>query len=221
MSRVFYSEVVADNNIRAVETDVSGFRPKEPSGAFSEPQPPALLNSKTQTSVESAATPKKAPSKKTPRAKPKKGLEGAGPRTCALPGTKPDSADLFFQSGTEAEARLGGPPAPHSASDSRKSGRWTMDEHFRFLEALQRFGKEWKRVQQHVGTRSSTQARSHAQKFFVKLDRKKQTLENFLTTLNLESVRQRMLDAGSNQDYEDLDNYSTGPQSLLNAASLK
>jgi SHAQKYF class myb-like DNA-binding protein len=47
-----------------------------------------------------------------------------------------------------------------------------MDEHFRFLEALQRFGKEWKRVQQHVGTRSSTQARSHAQKFFVKLERK-------------------------------------------------
>jgi hypothetical protein len=41
-------------------------------------------------------------------------------------------------------------------SESRKVGRWTMDEHFRFLEALQRFGKEWKRVQQHVGTRSST-----------------------------------------------------------------
>jgi len=56
--------------------------------------------------------------------------------------------------------------------EPKKSGRWTMDEHFRFLEALQRFGKEWKRVQQHVCTRSSTQARSHAQKFFVKLERK-------------------------------------------------
>jgi len=37
-----------------------------------------------------------------------------------------------------------------------KTGRWTRDEHFRFLEALKLFGKEWKHVQQHVGTRSST-----------------------------------------------------------------
>lgn len=95
--------------------------------------------------------------------------------------------------------------------EGKKSGRWTMDEHFRFLEALQRFGKEWKRVQQHVGTRSSTQARSHAQKFFVKLDRRNQSLDNFLSSLDLEKVRQRMLEAGSNQDYEDLDNYSVGP----------
>ena len=27
-----------------------------------------------------------------------------------------------------------------------KSGRWTKDEHFRFLEALKLFGKEWKKV---------------------------------------------------------------------------
>lgn len=47
-----------------------------------------------------------------------------------------------------------------------------MDEHFRFIEALQLYGKEWKRVQQHVGTRSSTQARSHAQSFLLSLTRK-------------------------------------------------
>jgi SHAQKYF class myb-like DNA-binding protein len=47
-------------------------------------------------------------------------------------------------------------------SESKKTGRWTMDEHFRFIEALQLYGKEWKRVQQHVCSRSSTQARSHA-----------------------------------------------------------
>ena len=44
----------------------------------------------------------------------------------------------------------------------------------------------------------------------MKLERKNQSLENFLSNLDLETVRQRMLDAGSNQDYEDLDNYSTG-----------
>ena len=32
------------------------------------------------------------------------------------------------------------------------------------------YGKDWKKVEQHVGTRSSTQARSHAQKVFLKGD---------------------------------------------------
>jgi SHAQKYF class myb-like DNA-binding protein len=92
-------------------------------------------------------------------------------------------------------------------SESKKNGRWTREEHFRFIEALKLYGKEWRRVQQHVGTRSSTQARSHAQKFFVKLERKGQKLEDFLGTLDLETVRQNMIDAGSDQDYEDPNNY--------------
>lgn len=86
-----------------------------------------------------------------------------------------------------------------------------MDEHFRFIEALQKYGKEWKRVQQHVGTRSSTQARSHAQKFFVKLDKKGQRLDDFLSLIDLDKVRLRMIEAGSEQDYEDPDNYELGP----------
>lgn len=31
-----------------------------------------------------------------------------------------------------------------------KNGRWTKDEHFRFLAALKLFNKEWKKVQEHV-----------------------------------------------------------------------
>ncbi len=49
------------------------------------------------------------------------------------------------------------------------TGRWHQDEHQRFIEALLKYGNDWKNVQKFVGSRSSTQARSHAQKFFVKI----------------------------------------------------
>jgi SHAQKYF class myb-like DNA-binding protein len=53
------------------------------------------------------------------------------------------------------------------------TGRWRPDEHRRFIEALLKFGNDWKSIQKYVGTRTSTQARSHAQKFFVKLGKTK------------------------------------------------
>ena len=49
------------------------------------------------------------------------------------------------------------------------SGRWTINEHKKFLEAIIKYGNDWKEVQKYIGTRSSSQARSHAQKFFIKL----------------------------------------------------
>lgn len=49
------------------------------------------------------------------------------------------------------------------------SGRWSKEEHIKFVEAILKHGNEWKEVQKYVKSRSSTQARSHAQKFFLKL----------------------------------------------------
>lgn len=83
-------------------------------------------------------------------------------------------------------------------------GRWTCYEHFKFLEALKKYGKEWQKVQQHVSTRTSTQARSHAQKFFVKLDKKSLTLEEFLKDLDLKEVEKTLLASGmDNTDYDE------------------
>lgn len=48
-------------------------------------------------------------------------------------------------------------------------GRWSEEEHRRFIEAILKFGNEWKNVQRHIKTRSSTQSRSHSQKFFLKI----------------------------------------------------
>ena len=54
-------------------------------------------------------------------------------------------------------------------SPSSTNGRWTREEHNRFIDAIIIYGNDWKRVQKHVYSRSSTQARSHAQKFLLKL----------------------------------------------------
>ena len=43
-----------------------------------------------------------------------------------------------------------------------KKGRWTEEEHQRFLASLRAYGKDWYRVEEHIGTRSSAQIRSHA-----------------------------------------------------------
>ena len=48
-------------------------------------------------------------------------------------------------------------------------GRWTDEEHQKFIDGILEYGNEWKKVQQIIKTRSSTQARSHAQKFFLRV----------------------------------------------------
>ncbi|CAD8117643.1 unnamed protein product [Paramecium sonneborni] len=50
-------------------------------------------------------------------------------------------------------------------------GRWIKEEHQRFVEALSIHGKNWKKVEEYVGTRSGAQIRSHAQKFFNRLEK--------------------------------------------------
>ena len=66
-------------------------------------------------------------------------------------------------------------------------------------------GKEWQKVQQHVHTRTSTQARSHAQKFFVKLDKKQLTLDDFLDRLDIEQLKVdlKLGDAGDSTEYDE------------------
>lgn len=61
-------------------------------------------------------------------------------------------------------------------NDSNKdysTGRWGKDEHQRFIDGIIKFGNNWRLVQKYIGTRTGTQIRSHAQKFFEKLKRSK------------------------------------------------
>ena len=48
-------------------------------------------------------------------------------------------------------------------------GRWTLKEHIQFLQALEKYGVNWKIIRKIIRTRTATQIRSHCQKFFIKL----------------------------------------------------
>jgi SHAQKYF class myb-like DNA-binding protein len=49
-----------------------------------------------------------------------------------------------------------------------QTGRWNRIEHQSFIEAIKIYGKNWKLVANYIGTRNSTQVRSHAQKYFLR-----------------------------------------------------
>ncbi|KAK8972141.1 hypothetical protein V6N11_000606 [Hibiscus sabdariffa] len=58
---------------------------------------------------------------------------------------------------------------PYTISKQRE--KWTEEEHQKFLEALRLYGRGWRQIEEHVGTKSTVQIRSHAQKFFSKVVR--------------------------------------------------
>ena len=52
-------------------------------------------------------------------------------------------------------------------------GRWSFDEHIKFIEGIILFKNNWVKVAKYVGTRGPIQARSHSQKFYFKLKKAK------------------------------------------------
>ncbi|KAH7440026.1 hypothetical protein KP509_04G087900 [Ceratopteris richardii] len=62
---------------------------------------------------------------------------------------------------------------PYTITKQRE--RWTESEHEKFLEALKLYGRAWRRIEEYIGTKTAVQIRSHAQKFFCKLEREAST----------------------------------------------
>lgn len=53
-------------------------------------------------------------------------------------------------------------------------GRWTEDEHDRFLEGMKSYGRAWKAIANEVvKTRTPEQVRIHAQKHYQKQEKQK------------------------------------------------
>lgn len=51
------------------------------------------------------------------------------------------------------------------------TGRWTAKEHLLFLDALRAHGQDWRRIAIELKSRNNIQVRTHAQKYFKKLER--------------------------------------------------
>jgi SHAQKYF class myb-like DNA-binding protein len=66
-----------------------------------------------------------------------------------------------------------------TSDGGRTSGRWTNEEHHKFIEALKKYGKQWKKVEDHIQTRSGAQIRSHAQKYFLKIQKEYPDQDSF------------------------------------------
>ena len=92
-----------------------------------------------------------------------------------------------------------------SNSYTKNRGHWSNEEHQKFIQALQLHGRDWKKIVEHVGSRSSNQVRSHAQKYFLKLHKMQahtpqssssvsRNFETFLRFLNCDFFFRSFLD---------------------------
>ncbi|RWW77025.1 hypothetical protein BHE74_00014856 [Ensete ventricosum] len=88
-----------------------------------------------------------------------------GLSSMALPG----AAGLLTPAAAAAEDPNKKVRKPYTITKSRES--WTEQEHDKFLEALQLFDRDWKKIEAFVGSKSVIQIRSHAQKYFLKVQK--------------------------------------------------
>ncbi|KAK8687423.1 hypothetical protein V6N13_086238 [Hibiscus sabdariffa] len=88
----------------------------------------------------------------------------------ALPGLGPfataDTAACTVSSAEDPSKKI---RKPYTISKSRES--WTEPEHDKFLEAIQLFDRDWKKIEAYIGSKTVIQIRSHAQKYFLKVQK--------------------------------------------------
>eukprot|EP00184_Porphyridium_aerugineum_P006423 CAMPEP_0184694388 /NCGR_PEP_ID=MMETSP0313-20130426/2374_1 /TAXON_ID=2792 /ORGANISM="Porphyridium aerugineum, Strain SAG 1380-2" /LENGTH=607 /DNA_ID=CAMNT_0027152679 /DNA_START=279 /DNA_END=2102 /DNA_ORIENTATION=+ len=99
---------------------------------------------------------------------------GSVPNSPRSTAPKHASAPMLMSLMTSPRSASGSPPRKRSLVSSPQldgqSRYWTAAEHERFLEGLRKFGtKNFAMIAQYVGTRTTQQVRSHAQKFELRL----------------------------------------------------
>ncbi|XP_072958166.1 protein REVEILLE 5-like isoform X1 [Typha angustifolia] len=84
----------------------------------------------------------------------------------ALPGHVTAAATATVSSGEDPSKKV---RKPYTITKSRES--WTEQEHDKFLEALHLFDRDWKKIEAFIGSKTVIQIRSHAQKYFLKVQK--------------------------------------------------
>lgn len=69
------------------------------------------------------------------------------------------------------------------------TGRWNKHEHDLFLRGLELYGKEWKRMTSLIPSRTVIQIRTHAQKYFQKLMKRKARTKSIDTVTAVSKVQ--------------------------------
>jgi len=82
----------------------------------------------------------------------------------------PEEAGDASSEDEDEEEDLQSRATANDAGAPHETGRWSPEEHARFLEGLKMYGRrKWQKIAELVGSRTTIQVRSHAQKYFKKL----------------------------------------------------
>jgi len=109
----------------------------------------------------------------------------------------------------------------------KSTGRWTQQEHVLFIEGLKIYGKNWKKVESYIGTRTGTQIRSHAQKFFNRIKKEHKTEDPskyVIDNMGDDDVRRIILEHlgdDANNTPEEKDSSSDTPEVLFSITKDK
>jgi SHAQKYF class myb-like DNA-binding protein len=80
--------------------------------------------------------------------------------------SSPPSPQSSIPSSTSPQSKT---RKPYTITKQREN--WTDEEHSKFLEALTLYDRDWKKIEAFVGSKTVIQIRSHAQKYFLKVQK--------------------------------------------------